>query len=346
MLPGNVRSGASYQLYRVAGSPFYYVAFNDRDGNRIRRSTKETVPKRAHAFARELERQLGDPTYVSANTTSVTDGVIALRDHLENRGKAQKTRDFYDQKLGHVKRIFGADSPLTKITAKAVDKYIKKRREEGAARYTVAKELTALRMLLKVTRRHGDFDREVSQVMPVGYSTGYKPRTRRLTVDEAWALIRELPPGPARYTAFVAATTARDAAVVRALGGDLTPAGIRVRDQKTKAATRTVPLTAITRGFAEFAFDGVAAGAQVTPGVGSVRHAYARACERLKIDHVSPNDIRRSVAHWHLEAGVPRDVVAAFMGHTSTKMLDLVYGRLDAGQIGAAMARVLEGTAH
>lgn len=339
-----MRSRAPYELYRRPRSPFWYVDFISRDGRRVRTSTKESDQKRAHIVARDLERLHGDPTYNAANARTIGTAAVALKEHLENRGRSKATIGFYEEKLGHVKRVLGADLPLSKITAARVDEYILTRRQEKAARYTVSKELTALRMLLKVARRRGEFDKEVSQVMPIGYSTGYKPRTRRVTVDEAWDLIREIAqrsPGVARYVAFVAATTARDSAVTRALGSDLTDVGIRVRETKTKAGARVVPLTRVTRPFAAYAFEGVGDDRQVAPGVTSVRHVFDTACKRLKIKHLSPNDIRRSVAHWHLEAGVPRDVVAAFMGHTSTKMLDMVYGRLDAGEIGQAMARVL-----
>jgi integrase len=72
-----------------------------------------------------------------------------------------------------------------------------------------------------------------------------------------------------------------------------------------------------------------------------MRHAFNRSTARLGWPHLSPNDIRRSVAHWLLEGGVPRDVVAAFMGHASTTMLDRVYGKLEAAEVGAAIARTL-----
>lgn len=348
MLPPGMHSGAPYQLYRRGRSPFWYVDFTDRDGQRVRTSTKESDKKRAHAVARELERQLADPTYRATNETTIGVACDNLREHLTNKGRAEATLEFYKEKLAHIQRVFGSETPLSKITAATVDNYTRTRRREGegkirASMHTISKEVKALGLMLKVARRRGEFDRDVSQVMPVGFSAGYVPRTRRVTQAEAWALIAVLPPGPARYTAFVCATTARDRAVHRARGGDLTAAGIEVRDKKTKTSTRTVPLTKVTRPFAELAFEGVDPGDPVAPGISSVRHAYDTAVKRLGLPHLSPNDIRRSVAHWHLEAGVPRDVVAAFMGHASTKMLDAVYGKLDAGQIGAAMARVLEG---
>lgn len=346
MLRPVMRSRAPYELYRRGRSPFWYVDFIDRDGRRVRRSTKESNQFRAHAVARELERRAADPTYQAANEATLRSAAGALVEHLTNQGRAKRTIEFYEQKLKSVAQALGGDHvSLVKLENPAViDGLIRQRRLDGAKRYTISKELTALRMLLKVARRRGQFNKEVSQVMPVGFATGYKPRTRRVTVAEAWALIREIAqrsPGVARYTAFVCATTARDAAVARALGADKTRAGILVRDQKTKASGRVVPLTKVTRPFARFAFKDVSDEAQVAPGVSSVRHAFDTACKRLKLAHLSPNDLRRSVAHWHLAAGVPRDVVAAFMGHTSTKMLDMAYGKLDPEEIGAAMKRAL-----
>ncbi len=296
---------------------------------------------RAHAIAKEWERKHADPTHQAAHSTTLATAADQVTSALQDRGRSPETIKFYSVKLSHIGRVLGADTPLAAVTAARVDEYIAARKREGAAKYTISKELTCLRMLLKHARRRGEFDREVSQVMPVAFATGYKPRTRRLTIEEAWQLIAELPDGPARYVAFVCATTARDAAVARAKGRDLSERGIRVHDRKTRGSTRTVPLTAITEAFARRAFDGIGPEALVAAGVSSVRHAFDRAAKRLGMAHVSPNDLRRSVAHWLLEAGVPRDVAAAFMGHGSTKMLDLVYGKLDAVEIGSAIARAL-----
>jgi hypothetical protein len=78
------------------------------------------------------------------------------------------------------------------------------------------------------------------------------------------------------------ATTARDLSAKRAKGRDLppegirvhdrktrqaartlTPEGIRVHDRKTRQATRTAPLTAVTEGFARYAFQDLGPDAHV-----------------------------------------------------------------------------------
>jgi integrase len=318
------------------------VYFLDRSGRRIRRSTRETNKARAHAVAKELERRHADPTHRASDATTIADAVSRFVASLTDAGRSAETCRFYDVKLRHLARVFGASTPLAKVTAASVDDFIQTRLAEGAERYTVSKELTALRGVLKVARRRGEFDKDVGQVLPIAFATGYKPRTRRVTIAEAWTLIRDLPDGTARYMAFVCATTARDAAVYRARGCDLTHVGIRVHDQKTALAARVVPLTAVTEPFARFAFRDLAADDRVCPtGESAMRHAFNRSTARLGWPHLSPNDIRRSVAHWLLEGGVPRDVVAAFMGHASTTMLDRVYGKLEAAEVGAAIARTL-----
>lgn len=327
-----------YTLHRIGNK--WHVYFRDRDGNRVRQTTKQTEKSKARAVADDLYRRLADPTYRAANETTIATAAQWLVSELRNTGKSEQTvGHFYNIKLRQIKRLLGADTPLTAVTAASVDKYIEDRRKEGASSNTISKELTALRQLLKRARRGGHFDREISQVLPVGFATGYEPRSRKITQEQCWQLIAEVPDNVGRYIAFVAATSARDAAVRRAMGADRTAAGILVRDKKTQLSERTVPITPVTQAFADHAFAGVSPNQRVAPSTTSVRHALERACARLQMPRISPNDIRRSVAHWLLAEDVPRPLVSAWMGHASTRMLDRVYGKLDPSELAAAMAR-------
>ncbi|MBE7450046.1 MAG: tyrosine-type recombinase/integrase [Kofleriaceae bacterium] len=49
---------------------------------------------------------------------------------------------------------------------------------------------------------------------------------------------------------------------------------------------------------------------------------------RAGIERVSPNDLRRTYASWLVNAGVPLQQVARLLGHKSTRMVDLVCGKL------------------
>jgi integrase len=52
----------------------------------------------------------------------------------------------------------------------------------------------------------------------------------------------------------------------------------------------------------------------------------ARLREVAGIEKVTPNDLRRTYASWFVNA--PLKVVANLLGHSSTRMVDLVYGRV------------------
>jgi hypothetical protein len=60
---------------------------------------------------------------------------------------------------------------------------------------------------------------------------------------------------------------------------------------------------------------------------------------------VTPNDLRRTFATWLKQNDVDSAVVAAMMGHSSTAMVDLVYGKLDEASYRRAIARLPGGTA-
>jgi hypothetical protein len=55
---------------------------------------------------------------------------------------------------------------------------------------------------------------------------------------------------------------------------------------------------------------------------------------------VTLNDLRRTFASWSVQAGTPAKVIANLMGHTSTRMVDLVYGRVGPNDYDAAIARL------
>ena len=63
------------------------------------------------------------------------------------------------------------------------------------------------------------------------------------------------------------------------------------------------------------------------------------ACLRVKVPRVTCNDLRRTFASWSVQAGTPAKVIANMMGHTSTRMVDLVYGRVGPTDYVPAMAR-------
>jgi len=54
----------------------------------------------------------------------------------------------------------------------------------------------------------------------------------------------------------------------------------------------------------------------------------AAACARAGISKVTPNDLRRSYASWMKQGGEDSMVVARLLGHSSSTMVETVYGQL------------------
>jgi integrase len=98
---------------------------------------------------------------------------------------------------------------------------------------------------------------------------------------------------------------------------------IYVRGTKTETRDRHVPLTDDVRVIA----------AKARPGPlierwGNVGCELVEACEKLKIPRCSSNDLRRTYCTWLLLAGMPPEHVARLLGHTDTRMVYSVYGRI------------------
>ena len=68
------------------------------------------------------------------------------------------------------------------------------------------------------------------------------------------------------------------------------------------------------------------------------------ACKRAGIPVATWNDLRRTFASLLVQLGVAPHVVARLLGHTTTAMVDKVYGRTTAETLGTLMERQLGGT--
>ncbi len=345
---------------------WYYNA----QGERVRESTQQTDRKAAENWQRERERTALDPGHRAAHEATVTNALeLLLADRLA-RTKATPPRgsletvQFYREKGAHVARVFGAQFRLVTLCAGDADRYIATRRTEGAHEATICKELVTLRAGLKLAKRAGLWRGDVEAVLPVGFAPAYEPRERWLTPTEAHGLVNELGDDRGARVAFMLATGAEWSATERALRADLPehPTRVLLRGTKRKTRHREVPVVAEwQRTYLKHARDhGRGTGELLFapwPSVArDLRAAMARlGCKLVGCDgrqaknkraactdpaHAkgapapcTPNDLRRTFAHWMRGAGVPLELLAPLMGHATTLMVQVVYGRLDPAEL-------------
>jgi integrase len=306
-----------------------------------RYSTKCRDRKAALIVKAQLERAAVDPVYLASHSQTVGGAVKAFLEHYETRGRADASLTFYRVKTGHLVRVFGAKEKLANVTAPAVDRFVRTRLDEGAARNTVSKELTALRQVLKLAKRHGSYGADIAAVMPLGFAAEYKPKRRALTWDELIALVPEIArfrEAHAGMVVFFVATACRKSEAERARGEDIDWANwnVHVRGQKTEAADDEVPIAPPFRPLlAQWV-------PEATGELFGVWHNMTRdlaaACVRAGIERVTANDLRRSNATLLRRAGASVDVLARVLRHADSRMVERVYGRISASDAGRLLA--------
>lgn len=321
------------------------------EGKTVRRSTRCTTKDAAKLVGERWERERADPDYAAAASATVRSAVDGYLTDLARTEKAAGTVRMYRVKCGVLVRIFGADRALSSVTAQLVDEYIKAREAEPVAfdaegkptRYvtanTIHKELVALRQVLKRARRRGEFRKDVAEVLPVGFSPRYTPRKVALTIDQAAALCGLLAPSRAAGVAFVLATTARLGEAFSARVEDVDGFVVHLRGTKTAGAERDVVVPEFARSLLAFALEhGAGKDGRVLRRWPNAYRGLRSACRRAGVPRVTWNDLRRTLSTWLLEGGASTYLVSKMLGHASTKMVEMVYGKPRT----AALGRLLE----
>lgn len=204
--------------------------------------------------------------------------------------------------------------------------------DRGGSEGIIHKELVTLRAALKLARRAGLWNGDPAALLPVAFAPEYKPRSRFLTRRELAGLLAELSPDRAARVAFMVATSAEWSATVRALRNDvaLDQSAVHLRGTKRTTRDRVVPVA--TRPQLELLRYALSHAEGEDPALflpwQNVRRDLREACKRAGIPPCSPNDLRRTFATWLRSAGATPDLIAPMMGHSSTRMVETVYGRL------------------
>jgi integrase len=284
----------------------------------------------ARRYRAKRERLAADPSHAAAETARLDEWIRRVIAVKESDGSSSSTVEVYRTKLGHWLRL-APEAMLVDVTPDFVDAFVAQRRLEEVTDHTISKEVTHLCTVLKAAKRAGCYPGDVATLRPPGLHAGYKPRKRALTREEVVALMAELKPELAALVAICVALGCRLSEAYRLRPSDIGPTSVHIRGTKTDEADRHVPILSI---FATL----FARGARELP-LGSepnnLRRDIAAACARAGIPVASPNDFRRTHATLLAEAGVDRDVTRRLLGHTTTRLVDTVYGQPTTEALGA-----------
>ena len=290
----------------------------------------------ARLWRAERERLAAAPADAAAKTQSIGRWMTRLVE-LKGREGGEGRADYYRKTLGPWVRIVGNDVAMASVTPELVDLYVSTRRSEGVTDHTITKEFACVRQALQLAKRGGAYPGDLDALRPPDLHQSYTPRKRALRPHELVALLTALEGDRAAFVALAATLGLRKGEVEGLLPSDvdLTRGVVHVRGTKTVGANREVAILPQWRPLTEQAL----ALLPLRPWhTGSCVRDLARACRRAGIAKCTPNDLRRTYATLLVEGGASLDVVRRLMGHTSTAMVERVYGRPDPVAIGELAA--------
>lgn len=350
----------------LRGRTWWCYVTNPSGGRRLRVSTGTPDRKAAIAKWRELEQLAVAGPDQATNETTLADALDRRIDWLKSPKpndprprRAAGTIEMLTKKSRHLNRLLGADTLLSRITPRSVREYVMTRETEGAKATTIHKELSTLYPALRLARKDGYRAPDPRDLKPEDFSIDYVPRTRWLTEREVDAVLGELPPKRAAVVAFIVATGATyPSEVVGVTKAHVDTKNWIVHLPGTKRASRNrrVPIPRHGRDLLKRAVqDASGRDGKLFEPWGNVRRDLlavcaklstcavcrnleqpkdgCKACASLKFEPFSPVDLRRTFSKWLRNAGVHPQLIAPLMGHTTSRMVEKVYGRIDPAEL-------------
>lgn len=297
-------------------------------------STELTSAKGLKKWRVEREKLSLDPRYAAASKATFGEWYVETI-KFKRVKSSKKTIEFYEQKLGHFRRIWGDSIALVEIVPDLCDTYVSQRRDEDATDHTIVKEFSCLTQLLKLARRAGKYPHDIESLKPIDLVPGYVPQDRALSVDEVKSLLAF---SSRRLRTLVElsvglATRLAETLRVQPSDIDLDAMEVKIRGTKTDAAKATIPILAPLRSLIEDALPHLPFELTEAGEYSNVRRDLAAACERAGIARCTPNDLRRTHSTLLKEAGVDNDFIRRMLRHTTTRMVEFVYSKPKPGAI-------------
>lgn len=321
-------------IYQRRAGGTYYGYWTDVKGKHHRKTLRTRDPQVARSRLRQRELVSTDPAAHGKHT--LDQAVANLLDAVE-AGNAAGTYRSYKQKARHLARVLG-NPELSELDKGHGLAFVRQRKSERASDSTIHKELVVLRRALTEARERGLWRGDPRSIVPAIKVT-YHPRERWLTPKQFEWLLAEIPEHRRLWAALAALAGGSLSEVERLLVEhvDLPNKRLRIPGKKRATRFRLVPIHPSLLPMLKAAIKRRTARDPLVARWPNVRRDLHAAVDRVnaashkklpKLPKVSPNDLRRTFASWLKQEGVDSLTVAHLMGHSSTRMIELVYGRL------------------
>ncbi|HEY6769569.1 MAG TPA: site-specific integrase [Candidatus Sulfotelmatobacter sp.] len=249
------------------------------------------------------------------------------------------TRKRYGSSVGKLKLTFGGIR-LSDISAERIEEYKKTRLEEGVEPATINHDLRVLRRMLRLAERKRLISR--NPFLEVDFLKQRNLRTPHIvTFDEEEKILAVAPPLIRALVVLILETGMRSHREALALmweAVDFANNSIRVRESKTRAGLRNIPISDRCKEellrwrdmfgpeFSPFVFPKVRT---PTQPLKDVRRNWERTLEEAKLPRFVLYNLRHTFASRLSAAGVSDLFVAQMIGHSSPGILQIYSKAID-----------------
>jgi integrase len=254
--------------------------------------------------------------------------------------KHPNTRSRYQSSFNNLVNHFG-DCKLSNITAEAIDEYKLARLAEGVRAATVNRDLAVLRNMLKLAERKRLIGDSPFRTVEFLEERRERRKGHNMTFQEE-ELIHAVAVPHIRVLLVLDVETGlrinKEALRLLWEDVDLDREIIRVRESKTQAGEREVPLSKRCKGellrwremwgpvFSPYVFPNPR---QPAKPLKDVRRAWRAALKAAKVEYFWIYDLRHTWASRMVQAGVSPIFVAQMLGHSSTSILNTYAKTID-----------------
>jgi integrase len=250
------------------------------------------------------------------------------------------TRKRYGSSICNLIAFFG-NVKLADITGSRIEEFKEKRLQEGVRTATINRDLAVLRRMLKLAERKRLINESPLRDVDFLEEKQQRRRPHILTFEEEDRLLQAAEPHIRALAVLILETgmrSGREALALRWNEVDFASGSIRVRESKTIAGERTIPMsdrckTELLRWRNHLA---VECSDYVFPSIRhpdkplkDLRRSWANALQKAGIAYFWLYDLRHTLASRLSQAGVSPIFVAQIIGHASTSILSTYARAID-----------------
>jgi integrase len=316
-------------LYKKRGCRSWYMAVMI-DGRQVNRSTRTTDKAIAKRILKKIEAEISEGRFGLVRSISPRFDVWA--DQFLETVHHTNTKRAYKSCIVALKRFFG-HARLSEVSASRIEEFKASRLKSGTGPATINRSLQVLRRMMKIAERQ----RFIGQSPYVEFlnERSVRRQARILTFAEQEKLIAHSSPLLRAFVFLITETglrTHREGLSLEWQDIDFAEGIIRVRESKTIAGRRVIPMSELCRTellrwrrligsdspyvFPNFRDESV--------HLKSIRKPWTNALKKACVDYFPIYCLRATFASRLSAAGIPDVFVSQMMGHAGGLFAELL----------------------